>query len=401
MLISLYRKVLHKGLLRRVRPRMEPLPPRMLLSFTPVGGETAINTITAGNQNAPAVAISAAGQIVYQYATPGGMTDPAVAIRDDGEYVVAWTNNTDIHAQLFNSDGTTLGSEFVANDVTAGTQSNPAVAMDGSGDFVIAWQGSGAGDSDGIFARRFGPDGTALGGEFRVNSSTTDTQEKAAVAMAGDGSFLVAFRDDNSGGSLAGQFFNASGTGQGQFTVTDSGDPDFPAVAANASGNFVIAFAEQVSGNSAAMYRRYNATGQLVDGSEIQIDSSQSDDQQNESVAVDGLGNFVVAWDENNRDGSGEGVFARHILSSGAFDGSTFRVNTTTAGDQADPSVAMNSAGRWSSPGPPPARLMLREFTPSSTTHRISRRSTAFQAPRPPPRTRRWPSPAPPVTPSP
>ena len=234
MLVSLYRTVL-RGMRRRLRPRMEPLPPRLLLSFTASGGEIAINTITAGNQNAPAVAISAGGQIAYQYATPGGMTDPAVAIRDDGEYIVAWTSNTDIHAQLFNSDGTTLGSEFVANDVAAGPE-HARGRHECQRRFRHRVAGTGSGRHRWNLRPPLRADGTALGGQFRVNASTTNAQVKPAVGMAGDGSFLIAFRDTNSGGSLDGQFFNASGVGQGQFTVTNSGDPDFPAVAANASG---------------------------------------------------------------------------------------------------------------------------------------------------------------------
>ena len=47
MLLSLYRKVLRRGL---GRPRVEPLPPRVLWSVTPVGVETLVNTSTGGAQ---------------------------------------------------------------------------------------------------------------------------------------------------------------------------------------------------------------------------------------------------------------------------------------------------------------------------------------------------------------
>src|SRR5438477_85273 len=68
---------------------------------------------------------------------------------------------------------------------------------------------------------------------------------------------------------------------------------------------------------------------------------------------MDSLGNFVVSWTSAGQDGSGAGIYAQRYDSSSSAQGSEFRVNTTTSGDQLDSSVAMDAGGNafvtWSS----------------------------------------------------
>lgn len=360
-LAAMQRLVLEKDAFRArlrragLRPRVEALPRRMLMSVVTAGNETLVNVgATTGTQVTPDVAVSAGGVVSYAWATVGGAANPATAIRDDGQYIVVWDASGDIRAQLHNSDGTNLGSEFVVNDYTSGSQQRPDVAMDGSGDFVITWDGQGATDSDGIWARRFSPTGTPLAAQFRVNASTGSAQHNAAVAIAGDGSFFVSYADDNSGGSLSAQYFNSAGVGQGAFDVESSGAPDLSSVASTPSGAFVVAYSTQVSGSSRVKFRRYNGET-AIDGSGVSVDTATGEQLDN-SVAMDAAGNFIVAWQESARDGSGTGIYAKRFFAGGSADGQTFRVNTTTSGNQSDPSIAMNAGGSavvvWSGNGP-------------------------------------------------
>ncbi|MEO1524421.1 MAG: DUF4347 domain-containing protein [Planctomycetota bacterium] len=67
-----------------------------------------------------------------------------------------------------------------------------------------------------------------------------------------------------------------------------------------------------------------------------------------QAVAVDGAGNSVVVWtDSAGTDGDGLGVFAQRFDIDGNAVGSEFRVNTATAGDQYDATVAMDESGRF------------------------------------------------------
>ena len=66
-----------------------------------------------------------------------------------------------------------IGNEFRVNNVTAWVVDEPAVALDGDGDFVVAWQAMNADGSDNaIFVRRYSKDGIELSGDIQVNTFT-------------------------------------------------------------------------------------------------------------------------------------------------------------------------------------------------------------------------------------
>ena len=60
---------------------------------------------------------------------------------------------------------------------------------------------------------------------------------------------------------------------------------------------------------------------------------------------MDGSGNFVVAWQSDGQDGSGNGIYAQRYDSSGSAVGSEFLVNTYTTSAQGDPSSTMDGTG--------------------------------------------------------
>jgi hypothetical protein len=195
------------------------------------GGEFRVNTETSFDQDMPAVAMDFDGDFVvvwrsgeqdgdlygvfaqrYDAAgtplglefqvnaeTSGAQQNPAVATDPGGDFVVAWRSRYQdgddwgIFAQRFDAAGSAQGPEFQVNATATGGQLDPAVALDGDGDFVVAWHGNGQGDGFGIFARRFDAAGTALGGEFLVNTATAQAQTSPAVAMDADGDFVVAW----------------------------------------------------------------------------------------------------------------------------------------------------------------------------------------------------------------
>ena len=57
------------------------------------------------------------------------------------------------------------------------------------------------------------------------------------------------------------------------------------------------------------------------------------------------LGILLAAWTSYNVDASStDGVYAQEYTTNGAAVGSVFRVNTTTAGNQNNPSVGSDAA---------------------------------------------------------
>ena len=130
---------------------------------------------------------------------------------------MAWESPQDgsglgIFGQRYKNDGTKNGGEFQVNTYTTNDQRNPSVAIDGNGNFVVVWDSLGQdGSLQGIYAQRYNSDGTTRGAEFRVNTYTTSTQSSPSVAMDGTGAFVVvwqSFGQDGDEYGVFGQRFN-------------------------------------------------------------------------------------------------------------------------------------------------------------------------------------------------
>lgn len=370
-----------------------------------------------------AVAVPAVGaETLVNTQTISDQSSPVVAMDSSGDYVVAWhSNNQDgsgwgIYAQRFSAVGVAQGTEFRVNTTTAGDQTYPAIAMDSAGDFVITWTSSGQdGSGTGIYAQRYNAAGVAQGGEFRVNTFTTNDQSSPSVAMDASGDFVITWvsyaQVQSPYGaiySIYAQRYNAAGVAQGSEFKVNSTEPSqnySPAVAMDATGNFVITWSNTIFDNLRDPFmhieaKRYNASGVVVQdqfdvtsgfphghqnpqiamnasgqfaitwwgvgddiytdegvaarlfdangnviGNPISVNTFIVGNQSYPHVATTTNGNFVITWQSNGQDGSGFGISAQQYNSTGAPIGSETRVNTTTAGDQAAPAVAMDAAG--------------------------------------------------------
>jgi hypothetical protein len=318
------------------RHAAEALEPRRLLAFIAAGPEFRVNSFTSSNQHAAAVAADG-----------------------DGDFVVAWhssgqdTSGYGVYAQRYAAGGATLGGEFRVNTTVASTQRNPAVAMDADGDFVVAWESRGqdAPGAYGVFAQRYSAAGAARGGEFLVNSFTAGNQTNAAVAVDAEGNFVVAWQSanqDGSGDGVYAQRYDADGNRRGgefQVNTFTAGGQFFPAVAMDADGDFVIAWSGAGPGDFDGVFvRRFDTTG-AAQGDEVLVNTTTADSQFFPSVAMDGGGDFVVAWQGYDPGGSEENVFARRFNADGAAQGTETPVNTFTPGAQKFPAVAADADG--------------------------------------------------------
>ena len=161
----------------------------------------------------------------------GEQAVPVLAVADNGDFVVAWADDTDnngffdIFARGFSADGSERLPTFKVNTDSSGQQLTPDIAMAPNGDFVIVW----ADDADnnnffqirgrGFFAngsQKFG-DGSAM------NNLGAGDQLTPVVGMADDGSFVVAWIDDPDNDKIfeiSARRFTAAGAPRlGQFQV--------------------------------------------------------------------------------------------------------------------------------------------------------------------------------------
>jgi hypothetical protein len=135
-----------------------------------------------------------------------------------------------------------------------------------------------------------------------------------------------------------------------------AGAQSLPSVAATKDGGFVVAWQSAAQdGSGLGVYaQRYAASGGKA-GVEFRVNTTVASDQSQPSVASFLDGGFVVAWTSKQQDGSGLGVYAQAFNAAGARVDVEFRVNTTTLKDQSQPAVAAFTGGSfvvvWTSVG--------------------------------------------------
>src|SRR5262245_58504950 len=118
----------------------------------------------------------------------------------------------------------------------------------------------------------------------------------------------------------------------------------FSAVALDADGDCVVVWqSKEQDGDGEGVYgQRYNSAG-TPQGEEFLVNTVTVSHQDGPAVAMDANGNFVIAWQSYEQDGSGWGVYARRYNAAGTPQGGEFLVNTFTEHYQSAPAVAMDA----------------------------------------------------------
>ncbi|MBX7106718.1 MAG: putative Ig domain-containing protein, partial [Gemmataceae bacterium] len=272
-----------------------------------------------------------------------------------GEMLVWWSVNgigdaDGVFLQRLNSDGVKVGGETRINVTTTGTQSAPQIAVDLAGNFVVAWQGAGNGND--IWYRRFSAAGTALDlADIRANSSTASEQTLPSLAVDAEGDFTLAWADGTTPNlDVRARFFKANGTPFGaDFRVNTytTNDQTAPHVSLDADGDAIITW--QSFGQSSGwdvFAQRVSRAGSLS-GTEFQLNTYTTGDQTSPRVAYDADGDLAAVWVSNNQvAGSGTDVFQRLYDRVGtSLQSIETRLNRTVTGNQNQPAIMADADG--------------------------------------------------------
>lgn len=307
------------------------------------------------------VAIEAFSEFRVNTETLSPQIDPAVTHLNDGGWLVTWSSNLQdgdgygIYAQRYAADGTATGSEFRVNTHTSSSQTGASVAVLADGGWLVTWQSFGQdGDNLGVYAQRYASDGTASGGEFLVNTETASVQTAADVAALADGGWVVSWyslsQDGNFGGIYA-QRYAADGSlvgGETLVNTTTLGNQTNPSITALGDGGWLVAWNSfDQDGSGWGVYaQRYAADGSTV-GAEFQVNSYTTSDQSLPSVASLADGGWVVTWQSLGQDGASDGIYGQRYAANGAPAGAEFLVNTYTTSAQGYPAVTGLADGGW------------------------------------------------------
>lgn len=256
-----------------------------------------------------------------------------------------------------------LGTEFQVNTYTLDRQENPTIATDAAGNFVITWDslkqdGSRVGTD--VYAQRYAKDGTALGGEFRVNTTLERSQAEPDIAMAPSGSFVVVWEGegndpargtgaDSDRGIFAQRYDSAKnpiGT-EFQINTTIANAQDNPKVAMDAQGNFVAVWGSDDIGINYNLYaQRFNAQG-IAQGNEFLVAATKIAGETEVDVAMDTNGNFVVTWATQAEPQTNNSVLAQRFDRNGNLLGNAFLVGSFNASGSGKPVVDMDAVGNF------------------------------------------------------
>jgi hypothetical protein len=286
--------------------------------------------------------------------TSFGQSRPAIAMNGTG-FVVAWDgfdgSSVGIRAQRFSSGGAPLGTELVVSTYTFQHQGGASVAQDAAGNFVIVWTSSANnqdGDQAGVFGQRYDASGNRIGGEFQVNSFTPSNQSYPSVARRTSGEFMVtwdSWYQDGHGGGVYAQRFDAAGSPLGgEFLVnaTTLGWQSGSSIAVDGAGNFVVAWSSGY-GVVNVMGQRFDGNGARL-GGEFQVNTTTASVYSGYADVAAHGGQFVVSWRHPEATDS-RGVRARVFQSNGTPLGPDFQVNTWMTAYQNFPQVTMDATG--------------------------------------------------------
>ena len=211
-------------------------------SGSPLGNDFIVNSTTADLQSHPAITALANGHFVVTWGSGDGADGSSGCIR----------------ARLFDANGSAVANDFVANSTSASSQFDPKATALTDGHFVVTWTSADGGDGQGycVRARLFDASGNAIGSDFIVNSTTAGNQNSPTIVALPAGQFAVTwFSDvgDGSGGCVTVRLFNPDGTPVGSDLVVNSttgGDQIQPVITKLVDDDVAIAWTSLVGGIS-------------------------------------------------------------------------------------------------------------------------------------------------------
>lgn len=270
---------------------------------------------------------------------------PSVAMDTDGDFIITWSQQdwdesagakTDwnIYARRFRKDSSRpldpVAWRVNVEESQAQNQAQrfSAVAVDAEGDFVITWQsfGQDTPNSYGVYAQRYNPAGTPMGGQNEIQQLTfvnrpfgtfvLNTSRGATATIEVSGSAFTAVRNVQDALEALGFEVNVTGIDANHVTIEFLGKDGSQNVAL--VGVASPAFKDVSS-------RIIPAT--LLDGTlgEFQVNETAVGNQMYPAIAMAAQGDFVITWTSEAQDGDAPwetNIYARKFVSNQALPGS-------------------------------------------------------------------------------
>lgn len=142
-----------------------------------------VNTLAAGDQSNPVVAVDAAGNFAIAWHSDGSLGSDASGLS--------------VQVRRFGSDGTAFGPEVQVNTYTEQDQRRPSITMTPTGEFAVAWASQGSptqgAKAESLHLQRFLADGTVAGQPIEVNTTPGVVPFLPRIGLDAEGNFVAAW----------------------------------------------------------------------------------------------------------------------------------------------------------------------------------------------------------------
>jgi hypothetical protein len=297
---------------------------------------------------------------------------PAVAGAATGAFLVVWkggsaTDPNGVSGRFFTSTGTPRAADFSANKDGISDQYDPAVARDARGNFIVVWSQVTDGNSE-IMGRRYQTNGAPLGPVFKVNQDppgtpTVPADFNPAVAATSDGGYIVAWinllpaGDGTPGGTpqVLARKLNAAGAPIGAQVRISTGlvAGDRPDVCVDTQGRLVVVWTS-VDGfplfepnHKGVSLRQLTPAGAPMGAAEVLVAAPLASSAR-PAVSCGSGATFVIAWHSDQPPATERtDILGQRFSRLGRPVGPVFRINTTVADEQRNPSIAHDPKGNF------------------------------------------------------
>ena len=236
--------------------------------------------------------------------TNGYQDHSAITALADGRFVVVWRDESGtppdgagLRGQVFNADGSKLGAEFPVNTTTTGRQEDPAVAALSDGRFVVAWSDVPLGETN-VLAQIFNGDGSKAGSEIPAFVTSNDEATPTITELSGGGFAIAIAGAGPSGYEIQARIFDANGVpaGAGFALTTPTSDARYmPALTSLSDGRLLATWADEGQGSPDIVARIFQADGTPLTG-QLPVNGTVRDLQIAPNATALADGRFVVTW---------------------------------------------------------------------------------------------------------
>ncbi len=290
---------------------------------------------------------------------------PAYTKLANGYYVVAWQSQDQdgsqngVFAQMYDTDGQAVGSEFRLTSTVNGDQAEPALAPASNGGFVAVWASDNVDDSgSAVVVRKFNSDRSPASEEIVVNHTIAGDQRAPDITLLANGSYVVVWQaefDDERGIDIFAREVNADLVPQGSeqpVNIFTAGNQERPKISGMQNGQAVVVWQSEGQDSSAygVYHRRISLDGIVLDPSDILVNTAkQYMSQWLPDVTVLTNGNYVITYTSSYQgsDASEDGVFHNLYDANGNPIFSDRLVNTHTSNNQGSSSISSLSNGGY------------------------------------------------------